>query len=135
MVVLAGCTGPVRSFGVYESKAGRTAQTVVSAVETALLATDAAAAGKGYGRYLSQVLNDAEEDATSAQGTFDGIQPPDDRADRLHSQLDDLLTKAVGGLADLRVAARRGRLAQLPAIARPLRKLSEQLDAFAKAHA
>jgi hypothetical protein len=135
IVLLAGCTGPVRSFTVYESKAGRTAQAAVSAVQTALLATDAAAAGKAYGRYLSQVLTDAEEDATSAQGTFDGIQPPDDRADRLHGQLDDLLTKAVGGLADLRIAARRGRLAELPAIARPLQKLADQLDAFAKAHA
>ncbi len=34
-VVLAGCTGPVRSFGVYESKAARTAKEEASAVENA----------------------------------------------------------------------------------------------------
>ena len=135
IVLLAGCTGPVRSFTVYESKAGKTAQAAVSAVQTALLATDAAAAGKAYGRYLSETLAEAEADLTSAQGTFDGIQPPEDRSDQLRGELDELLGKAVEGLADLRIAARRGRFGELPAIARPLHGLSDRLDGFAKAHA
>ena len=61
---------------VYASKAGETAEAVASAVETAGLAVDAAREGKAHGRYLTQVLVEAEEDAGSAQGTFDGIQPP-----------------------------------------------------------
>jgi hypothetical protein len=134
LLLVGACTGPVRSSEVYESKAGETAEAVASAVQTAALAVDAARGGKAYGRYLTQVLVEAEEDAGSAQGTFDGIQPPDRRADELRARLDDLLTQATGTLADLRIAARRGRFAELPELARPLPKLAGRLDEFAKAH-
>jgi hypothetical protein len=135
VLLLAGaCTGPVRSSQVYESKAGQTAATAASAVQTALLATEAARGDKAYGRYLTQVLVEAEEDAGSAQGTFDGIQPPDQRADQLRSRLDDLLDQATGTLADLRIAARRGRFAELPELAKPLPKVAGQLDDFAEAY-
>ena len=135
VVLLAGaCTGPVRSSAVYESKAGQTAEVVASAVQTALLAVDAAKDDKAYGRYLTQVLVEAEEDAGSAQGTFDGIQPPDDRADELRSHLDDLVSQATEILADLRIAARRGRFAELPELARPLPGVAGELDDFAEAH-
>jgi hypothetical protein len=135
VLLLAGaCTGPVRSSQVYESKAGQTAASAASAVQTALLATEAARGDKAYGRYLTQVLVEAEEDAGSAQGTFDGIQPPDQRADELRSRLDDLLDQATGTLAELRIAARRGRFAELPELAKPLPKVAGQLDDFAEAH-
>jgi hypothetical protein len=135
VVGVAACTGPVRSDNVYESKAGRTAETVVGAVETARLAVDAGGGGKAYGRYLVQVLAEAEEDAGAAQGTFDAIQPPDRRADRLRDRLDQLLTEATSTLAELRIAARRGRTAELPRLAAPLGKVAEQLHAFAEAYA
>jgi hypothetical protein len=134
MLLVGACTGPVRSSPVYESKAGQTAEAAASAVQTALLAVDAAKDDKAYGRYLTQVLVEAEEDAGSAQGTFDGIQPPDDRADELRARLDDLLTEATGTLTDLRIAARRGRFAELPELARPLPEVAAKLDAFAEAH-
>lgn len=134
MLLVGGCTGPVRSSPVYESKAGQTAEVVASAVQTALLAVDAAEDGKAYGRYLTQVLVEAEEDAGAAQGTFDGIQPPDDRADELRARLDELLGDATDALADLRIAARRGRFAELPELARPLPEVAAKLDEFAEAH-
>jgi hypothetical protein len=135
VVLLAGaCTGPVRSSPVYESKAGQTAAVAASAVQTALLAVDAAKDDKAYGRYLTQVLVEAEEDAGSAQGTFDGIQPPDDRADELRASLDELLSDATTILADLRIAARRGRFAELPELAKPLPEVAAKLDDFAEAH-
>ena|SRR5829696_261484 len=134
MLLVGGCTGPVRSSPVYESKAGQTAEVVASAVQTALLAVDAAMDGKAYGRYLTQVLVEAEEDAGAAQGTFDGIQPPDDRADELRARLDELLGDATDALADLRIAARRGRFAELPELARPLPEVAAKLDEFAEAH-
>src|SRR5215207_9829746 len=112
LLLVGACTGPVRSSGVYESKAGQTAATVASAVETAGLAVDAAGEGKAPGRYLTQVLVEAEEDAGSAQGVFDGIQPP-----------------------DRQIAARRGELAELPELAAPLTKVAGQLHAFAEEHA
>ena len=134
LLLVGACTGPVRSSDVYESKAGQTAATAASAVQTAALAVDAAKGDKAFGRYLTQLLVEAEEDAGSAQGTFDGIQPPDQRADELRSRLDDLLTEATGTLAELRVAARRGRFAELPELARPLPGVAAKLDDFAKAH-
>jgi hypothetical protein len=135
LLLLGACTGAVRSADVYESKAGATAEAVASAVETAGLAVDAASEGKAHGRYVVQVLVEAEEDAGSAQGVFDGIQPPDRRADELRDQLDELLTEATGTLAALRIAARRGELAELPELAAPLTEVAEQLHAFAEAHA
>ena len=134
LLLVGACTGPVRSSDVYESKAGQTAATAASAVQTAALAVDAAKGDKAFGRYLTQLLVEAEEDAGSAQGTFDGIQPPDQRADQLRSRLDDLLTQATGTLAELRVAARRGRFAELPELAKPLPGVAAKLDDFAKAH-
>ena len=134
LLLVGACTGPVRSSEVYESKAGQTAATAASAVQTAALAVDAAKGDKAFGRYLTQLLVEAEEDAGSAQGTFDGIQPPDQRADQLRSRLDDLLTEATGTLAELRVAARRGRFAELPELAKPLPGVAARLDDFAKAH-
>ena len=134
LLLVGACTGPVRSSAVYESKAGQTAAAVASAVQTALLATDAARGDKAYGRYLTQVLVEAEEDAGSAQGTFDAIQPPDQRADELRASLDDLLSDATDTLADLRIAARRGRLAELPELAKPLPEVAAKLDEFAEAH-
>ena len=135
LLLLGACTGPVRSTNVYESKAGATAETTVSAVETARLAGDAAGQDKTFGRYLAQVLAEAEEDADATQGTFDAIQPPDGRADELRGQLDELLGQATDTLAELRIAARRGDTAKLAEPAAPLAELAERLHAFAEAHA
>jgi hypothetical protein len=134
MLLVGACTGPVRSSPVYESKAGQTAAVAASATQTALLAVDAAEDDKASGRYLTRVLVEAEEDAGSAQGTFDGIQPPDDHADELRAHLDDLLNEATDSLTDLRIAARRGRFAELPELARPLPGVAAKLDDFAEAH-
>ncbi|MFL6187464.1 MAG: hypothetical protein ACJ745_22185 [Actinomycetes bacterium] len=134
LLLVGACTGPVRSTSVYESKAGQTAETVSSAVQTALLTVEAAEGGKAFGRYLAQVLADASEDADAAQGTFDAIQPPDRRADELRDHLDGLLGQATDTLAELRIAARRGELAELPELAAPLTEVADQLHAFAEAH-
>jgi hypothetical protein len=135
LVLLGACMGPVRSTNVYASKAGATAAAVASAVETARLAVDAAGQDKAFGRYLAQLLAEAERDATSAQGTFDAIQPPDGHADELRDQLDGLLGQATDTLAELRIAARRGHTAELAEPGAPLAELAGKLHAFAEAHA
>ena len=135
LLLVGACTGPVRSSEVYESKAGQTAETAASAVQTALLAVDAAKGSKAFGRYLTQVLVQAEEDADAARGTFAAIQPPDQRADELRNHLDELVSEATGTLAELRIAARRGHTAELAEPAAPLEELAGKLHAFAEAHA
>jgi hypothetical protein len=134
LLLAAGCTGPVRSEGVYASKAASTARAAASAVQTAELAVQQAAAGRLFGRTLAQSLAEAASDAGDVQATFDAIQPPDGRADALRSQLDGLLAPAVSTLADLRTAARRGEVAALPRLAAPLPKLAEALQRFQEAH-
>jgi hypothetical protein len=108
---------------------------VGSAAETARLAVDAAAGRKATGRYVAQLLAEASEEAAAAQGTFDAIQPPDRRADRLRDELDGLLDQAVSTLGELRIAARRGDDAELEKLAAPLPALSQRLDRFAEAQA
>lgn len=134
VLLAAGCTGPVRSFSVYESKAVYTARQVASSVATAELAVRAATTGRTFGRTAAQTLSESAADAGSSQGTFDAIQPPDHRSDRLRSDLDDLLQQAVGQLQDLRTAARRGDVAGLERGAAPLPGLARDLRDFAEAH-
>lgn len=118
LVAAAGCTGPVRSYGVYASKAAATAGAACSAVETAQLAVQEAVDGKLFGRSLAQTLAEAASDAADVQATFDAIQPRDGRADTLRGQLDGLLVRAVSALDDLRTAARRGDLSRPAACTR-----------------
>jgi hypothetical protein len=134
VLCLAGCTGPVRSDNVYESKAGTTAAAVESAVETARLAVGAAAGGRAFGRTTAQTLAEASQEAESAAGTFGAIQPPGQRSDQLRDELEALTDPAVDILSDLRVAARRGDTTSLVRVAAPLGDLSDKLDAFAEAH-
>jgi hypothetical protein len=135
VLLLAGCTGLVRSGDVYESKAATSAEAAGSAVETARLALDGALAGKAFGRTTAQLLAEAATEASSVQGTFDAIQPPDAGSDQLRAELDDLLDQAVADLESLRIAARRGDRAGLARGVTPLAGLSDKLDAFAEAHA
>lgn len=128
------CVGPARSFGSFEGKAGATAEDMRSVVETARMAVDLAVRSRAFGPYISEVAHYAEDDAGGVQGAFDSIQPPDDRSRQLRSQLDELLSSAFSTIEDLRIAARGGDLGMLPDIARPLGRLSDQLDQFAQAH-
>ena len=131
---LSGCVAPARTYADYEGKAADTADTVLSAVETARLAATAAGQDDALAPYLSVVLGEAEGDASSARGLFDSIQPPDPRSDQLRARLDRIMDQAIQGLAVLRISVRRGEVARLPRLAGPLGSVSGELDAFAKAH-
>lgn len=134
-VALTGCVAPAFSVGAYEGKAAATADDAVSAIESAILTATVAADGKAFGPYVMVEMREAEDAASWSQQAFDSMQPPDDpKADQLKSQLDDMLTQAVSIIEDLRIAARRGQLQQLPQIAKPLEDLSKKLDDFAQAH-
>jgi hypothetical protein len=134
MMGASACVAPARSFDAYEGKAADTADSVLSAVETARLAANAAASRDAFAPYLSIVLGDAEGDASSARRLFESIQPPDPRSDRLRAELDRILDRAVDDLSRLRIWVRRGDIGALPRLAEPLAGVSEELDAFSKAH-
>jgi hypothetical protein len=132
--MLSSCVAPARSFGAYEGKAATTAEDALSAVETARLAVGAAAKRDAFAPYLSVVLGEAEDAASSVQGTFDSVQPPDSRSDQLRQDLDDRLQAAVSVLSDLRIAVRRGEARELPSRLEDLTKAADALRAFHEAH-
>jgi len=131
---LPSCVAPARSFGAYEGKAVTTAEDALSAVETARLAVAASAKHNVFAPYLSVVLGDAEDAASSVQGTFDSVQPPDARSDEVRKDLDDRLQSAVSVLSDLRIAVRRGEVDRLPSRLDDLTKAAEALREFQDAH-
>jgi hypothetical protein len=132
-LALTACVAPASSFAAYEEDAVNTTETVLSAVETARL-TVRISDGKAFPPTVTILFEEAEDDAAGAQSTFDSVQPPDERSDRLREDLDRLLSEAVTTLADLRIAARRSELETLPSIAEPLESLSTRLEDFAEAH-
>ena len=134
---VAGCfqpVGPARTFHDYELKAESTAKSARSSVETARLAVRIATRDRAFPPYVSVLLSEAETDASNSQGTFEGIQPPDQRADRLRDQLSQLLTQTGDVLSTLRITARRAELERLRGEATRLPALSKRLDDFAAAH-
>jgi hypothetical protein len=138
LLALAACVphpvGPARSLSKFEGKARTTAKSALSEVETARLAATTAGKGGAYGPYLSVLLSGAEDRLSSVQGTFDSIQPPSDRGDALAQQLDAILGDALSHVRDLRVAARRGEIRQLPQLAAPLADDSANLSGFVETH-
>ena len=136
-VGVTGCVktiSPARTFDAYEHKAKDTAETVLSAVQTARLGARVGTNGDAFGPYVSVVLSEAEEEASGAHATFDSVQPPDAHADQLRRQLGRLLTESDDHLSTLRIAARRGELGRLSRLAVPLRSLARKLDRFVSRH-
>jgi hypothetical protein len=131
-LLTASCVSPSRTDRDYELKAGNSAKAVASSVATALLGVEAARRHRAPGPYLSVLLGSAEEDASSVQSQFDSVQPPSAHADAQRAELDELLSQAVDGLAQLRITVRRGELDQLDAKAKPLRGVLVQLRALSE---
>jgi len=121
---------PARTTHTYLRKAAHTAEVVVSAVETARLVAKSAGDGKAFGPYTSVMLSEQEEQAGQAQDTFESVQPPNARSDKVRDHLGTLLNKVSDQLSALRIAARRGELDKLSRLARPLRELSKKLNKF-----
>jgi hypothetical protein len=126
--------GPARTFAKYEGKAASTAKAALSAVETARLVAEGATRHRLFGPYVGIVLGESEDDISGVIGTFSSIQPPDDKADALRTELGDLLDAAESHVSDLRIAARRGRIAELASMADVLRSDAEKLDRFQQEH-
>jgi hypothetical protein len=126
--------GPARTFAKYEGKATTTAEGALSAVETVRLAAETAGRDHAFGPYLSVLTSEQEESATGVQGTFDSIQPPNDKADQLKDELDELLSNVVDHIGQVRVAIRRGRIDDLPDVAKDLEDDSQKLNDFIEGH-
>jgi hypothetical protein len=134
----AACTphpvGPARTFDDYERKAGTTAESALSAVQTVRLTAETASAGDAFGPYSSIVISDQEDAIAGVQGTFGSIQPPNTDADALRDELDQILGDALTHVTEVRIAVRRGQLEQLADVAAPLAGDVESLERFIEDH-
>jgi hypothetical protein len=134
MMFSTGCVqhmvGPARTLDDYKRKARTTAHDARSAVETVMLLAETAADGNAFGPYTGVSISEQEDTFAGVQGDFGSIQPPDDRADALRAELNAILGTAMDDIAAVRIAARRGQLADLAEIAKPLADDSAALDEF-----
>jgi hypothetical protein len=134
LISCAGCVLPARSFGAYEEKSATTAEAVLSAVETARYALQISAQDRATGAYVTVLLDESESGADGAASTLASIQPPDADSRELYDEIEPTLDRAVSVLTDLRVAARGGRLADLPGGESVLGEIADDLNAFVDAH-
>jgi hypothetical protein len=136
--ILAGCVAhpgaPARSFGGYRDKAVKTAEGARSAVGTVSLLADASSDGNALGPYVSVSVSEQEDGLAALQGTFAAVQPPDEASEALYDELAPVLAASLADVRDVRIAARRGELADLATVAAPLDADGEALDRFIEAH-
>ncbi len=129
-----GCVGPARNEADYQHKAVATTELVRSSVRTVELAAQAAAENDAFGPFLSRLVSQAEDDASSALGGFESIQPPSDQADHLRDEVEQVTNDALDLLAEARIATRRSDLESLIGLQDKLRAAGDALEAFGEDH-
>jgi len=136
LVVLSGaaCVGSATGENDYLKKAVSTTEHVRSSVRTVQLAVQAATEDDAFEPYLSRVISQAEDDASSALNGFESIQPPSDESDDVRDAVSQLSSDAIDVLATARIAIRRGDLEALKATAPDLVQKGDDLEQFGEEH-
>ena len=129
-----GCVGSARGETDYQKKAVATTEHVRSSVRTVQLAVEAAGENNAFGPFLSRVISQAEDDASSALNGFDTIQPPSDTADQLRDDVDQLASDSIDLLAQARIAIRRSDLEGLLGLKDLLVQAGDTLEQFGEDH-
>ncbi|MEV5439561.1 hypothetical protein AB0K80_26645 [Streptomyces sp. NPDC052682] len=99
-------------------------------MNTALIGVHAAGKGNVTGPYISSLLGEAETDLLAAQSTFESRQPPSEKADAVRDRVGEVLGDAADALADVRIAARRGEVRDLPEAGTALPGVAKRLDSL-----
>jgi hypothetical protein len=133
-MLLTACVLPARSFDAYEGKAATAARSAVSQARTASLTAITLERDRLGVPTAAVLLEDAESGAASARDSFASIQPPDAASDLLRSDLLPLLTRSAATIGDMRIAVRRGDVAQVVELSRELDRTSDDLERFADQH-
>ncbi|MBT2391824.1 hypothetical protein J7E87_20905 [Streptomyces sp. ISL-1] len=101
-------------------------------MNTARIGVQAAGEGRVTGPYLSTLLGEAETDLLDTQSSFESRQPPSTAADDVRDRLGRILNDAADALAQVRIAARRGQVQDLPTAGRDLPVVADRLDRLEK---
>ena len=134
LLTSGACVGSARGETDYQKKAVATTEHVRSAVRTVQLAVHAASEDDAFGPFLSRVISQAEDDASSALNGFGSIQPPTDQSDQLRDDVNQVASAAIDLLAQARIAIRRGDLDALIKLTDPLVQAGDQLEQFGTDH-
>jgi hypothetical protein len=130
--IATACTGPARTTSTYQSKAADTAEEVVSASRTVLLAAQIGDAGRSFPQTIAVTIANAETDAETARDAFSSIQPPDATSDEIRATLLPSVERVCNVIAEVRIAARRADVGSLSQIAAPLEQLADDLEGFSE---
>jgi hypothetical protein len=133
-LLFVACVGPATTFPVYESKAVVSVEQAVSSVQTVRVAISQSLDDRNFAPFLSETMNDAEEDVTTAEGHFSSIQPPDAPSIRLRNQATALLHRASDAVERARIAIRSDDVLTLQGLNRDLPRLVSALNRFAVTH-
>lgn len=133
-LLTSACVGSSRGDTDYQKKAVATTEHVRSSVRTVQLAVQAASRDDAFGPFLSRVISQAEDDASSALNGFGSVQPPSSRSDQLRDAVEQAASDAIDLLTQARIAARREDLAALSTLADNLVRMGDQLEQFAEDH-
>jgi hypothetical protein len=107
---------------------------MVSPVATGQLLAQLGRQGDLLGAYAKTATTGTLDEADQIQSSWNQVQPPGRRSDRLRKELDDLLQQSTDELVNLRIAARKGDLEALGRFERPLARLAAKLQRFQQDH-
>jgi hypothetical protein len=128
------CVGSARGETDYQKKAVATTEHVRSSVRTVQLAAQAAREDDALEPFLSRVISQAEDDASSALNGFETIQPPSVTADQLREEVGQIASDAISLLAQARIAMRRGDINAVTELEDLLTEAGDNLEQFGQDH-
>ena len=131
LVSLPGCVAPAFNASQYESKAAKTADAAVSAIESVRLALESAQRHELPSNPIDVAIADQEDILGSVSGTFSSVQPPDRAMDRLRDRVLGLVDDAQSKIETARIAFRRGLVDTARAAIESAEKDSKALDEIA----
>ncbi|GLW24424.1 hypothetical protein DI270_024140 [Microbispora triticiradicis] len=131
-LLLSACVSPAWDDHDYALKAGKTAESAVSAVRFARSVV--AHRDRMTGPYAEVVLTEAVRDLSSVNDQFGGVQPPSDSSDRVRDEVLRLTERAESEVADLLIQWRRDGVKDPEAAVRELDGLASELSDFAEKH-
>ncbi|MEU7886997.1 hypothetical protein AB0B54_15965 [Microbispora bryophytorum] len=131
-LLLSACVSPAWDDHDYALKAGKTAESAVSAVRFARSAV--AYRERMTGPYAEVLLTEAVQDLSSVNDQFGGVQPPSDASDRIRDEVLRLTERAESEVEDLLIQARRDGVKDPKTAVRDLDRLASELSDFAEKH-
>lgn len=120
---------PPRSDSGYREEAAKSAESMISHLETARLWAQGIADDEVTEQSASIGIEEAETDASSTASSFESVQPPEGQTE-LRAAYTTLASDATDLLGRLRIAARRGEWGRVPDERDDLQDVTRRFEDF-----